>query len=398
MTLLRRKVRAIATALTASCVSNLALAALSTELSHQLDRVLAATCLAMAAAIGLRLGLSRITPSRPQAQRRFLVIIGLTLVGAFVVAPSGDLPRWVMLILTAISAVLAAEWAARPEWNFGGLLHDERPIHPRVAVVTGATSGIGAEVARALATRGFRVIGVGRDAGRARALEARHPGVKVVTGDLSLMREAGRIAREVNGAAGPGGIGVVVHCAGTLKPKSQPTTEGIDQNFASSFLGRFALTEALELAPGRRIVNVAAAENGELPSWMRADLSKPEHVANGMRSHGQAQLANDLWTASLARRGWAAFGYGPGSVESGIRREIPALLRIVMGPFFAPETRSAEEAARDIVRLLLDPTLPDSGFASRDGVFEHDRFIHDTSRQDGLVALARALSSRPGTT
>jgi NAD(P)-dependent dehydrogenase (short-subunit alcohol dehydrogenase family) len=361
--------------------------------------VLFATAFGVVAAIGARLVLSWLVRSRGHARRVFFAGAGLLLVVSFVSPLQGLAGATTadvvvveaMHVVAAIAAVIAAEWAARPRWAFGASPYVERAAEPRVALVTGATSGIGASVAAELARRGFRVLGVGRSAERARAIEAQHGGLRIFTGDLGSVRGAERLAAAIDDAAGPAGVGLVVHCAGTLKPSSVPTAEGIDENFAASFLGRFALTESVRLAAGARIVNVAAAESGALPSWMRMELARPEHVGNGMRAHGRAQLANDLWVASLARKGEQVFGYGPGAVDTAIRREIPAVLRWIMKPLFSFDTRTPDEAAQDVVRLLLDASLPASGFASRDGLFEHDAFVRDPQRQDALVALAREL-------
>lgn len=299
-----------------------------------------------------------------------------------------------MHVVSAIAAVAAAEWAARPDWRFGEAPYDSRSIEPRTALVSGATSGIGAQVAQELSRRGFRVIGIGRSPQKARALEAAAPGLKLLTGDIGSIPDAARLAAEANALAGPAGFGIVVHCAGTLKPTSAPNADGVDSNFATSFLGRVALTRGLRLAPGWRLVNVAAAEHGVLPSTMRMELRTPSDIGSGMRSHGQAQLANDLWTAQLARSGVAAFGYGPGSVDTEIRRELPALVTALLRPVFAVDTRTPRAAALDIVRLVLDRALPDSGFASRSGLFQHDPFVLDASRQEALVRLCDSLLER----
>ena len=297
-------------------------------------------------------------------------------------------------VVTAIAAVAAAEWAARPDWRFGEEQYETRSIEPRTALVSGATSGIGAQVAQELSRRGFRVIGIGRSPQKARALGAAVPGLKLLTGDIGSIPDAARLAAEANALVGPEGFGVVVHCAGTLKPTSGPNGDGVDSNFATSFLGRVALTRELRLAPGGRLVNVAAAERGALPSMMRMELRTPTDIGSGMRSHGQAQLANDLWTAQLARSGVAAFGYGPGSVDTEIRRELPMLLTVLMKPIFAVDTRSPRAAALDIVRIVLDRALPDRGFASRYGVFQHDPFILDATRQEALLRLCDTLLDR----
>jgi len=303
-----------------------------------------------------------------------------------------------MHVATAVAAVAAVEWGTRPQWGFGRATYPERDgIVPHTALVTGATGGIGAEVAVELAARGFRVIGIGRSVDKARAVEhrARQAGgeATILTGDLGSMRRAAQLAREAAQLA-PEGFSAVVHCAGTLKPRSVTSEEGIDEGFATSFLSRVCVTAAVSLAEGARLVNVAAAEGGPLPQWLRMELAAPEDIASGMRAHGQAQLANDLWVARLARQGVAAFGYGPGSVSTDIRRELPAVMVALMKPLFWAETRSARDAALDVVRLLLDRDLPPGGFASRDGWFEHDPFVMDAARQDRLAALAEALLRR----
>lgn len=361
--------------------------------------VAAVTVLAVVAALVVRLVLSFVVRPWRRARKAFLVLAGGLLVASFVspllgLEGAGVLDVLLLEVLhvtTAIAAVLVAEQVARPSWRFGAATFAERSIEPRTAVVTGATSGIGAEVARQLTRRGFRVVGLGRNAERARQLEVEHPGLTVLTGDLSSMVDAARLAGDVDRALDGAPVSLLVHCAGTLKPTASSTSEGLDANFASSFLGRLALTERLRLGPGVRVVNVAAAEAGVVPGFMRVELAHPGDVGSGMRAHGRAQLANDLWVASLARRGQSAWGYGPGSVDTGIRREVPWLLRVLMQPFFAAETRAPAEAAADIVRVLLDEQLPKAGFASRDGVFAHDAFVHDEARQERLLALAHAL-------
>ena len=52
-----------------------------------------------------------------------------------------------------------------------------------------------------------------------------------------------------------------------------------------------------------------------------------------MQSHGQAQLANDLYSLELSRRfGLSVIGYGPGSVDTNIRRELnPIMVTLKIG-------------------------------------------------------------------
>ncbi|MEM1055673.1 MAG: SDR family NAD(P)-dependent oxidoreductase [Bacteroidota bacterium] len=303
-----------------------------------------------------------------------------------------------MHIQTFVAALVAVERGTRPSWGWGREPYAEREgTEPEAALVTGATGGIGAEVALQLAERGWRVVGIGRSEGKARSVEDRANGlpghVTILTGDLSLVTEADRLATEANALARPGGFSAVVHSVGILKPTSQPTAEGIDENVSTSWLSRIAVTEGVDLTNDSRIVNVAAAESGRLPDRFKTVLAEPSDLGTGMAAHGQAQLANDLWTAGLAQRGASAWGYGPGSVDTEIRRELPSLMRRLLRPLFWAETRAPEDAAADIVRLLLDRSLAASGFASRTGPFQHDPFIHDEGNQEAVRRLAERLVS-----
>ena len=89
----------------------------------------------------------------------------------------------------------------------------------RVAVVTGASSGIGKAAAKALAAKGWRVIGLGRDPERSAAAEAEIRSaaadgaqVEMILADLALMADAARAAREI--AARTDRIDVLLNNAG----------------------------------------------------------------------------------------------------------------------------------------------------------------------------------------
>lgn len=367
--------------------------------------VMAATAVGIAGAMLVRAVLRRVIRDRRLARRVFLgVSVGVLLLSLATPVLGVRGGGWIELaalelmhIAAAVGAMIAAEYAARPRWEYGVAPYRERVVSPRVALVSGATSGIGAEVALELAGRGFRVLAIGRSQAKASGVAERAAGMpgtlRFILGDMSRRSEVSRLASEVGKAAGPEGVGLVVHCAGVLKPRSRANEDGVDENFAGSFLGRYQLTGAVRLAEGCRVVNVAAAESGRIPSWMPSLPERPEEIGHGMRSQGVAQLANDIWVGLLIARGVSAIAYGPGAVETAIRREIPWIVRVVVGPIFLPELRSARDAGLDVVRLALDASAASSGYASRDGFFEPAGVMTDPLMHARLVKLCEAAAA-----
>ena len=118
----------------------------------------------------------------------------------------------------------------------------DSPIGTRVAVVTGASSGIGAATARLLAAEGFRVVCAARRAERVQALAAEIDGVAVacdVTDDADVARLAqaagSRVHVLVNNAGGALG----------LEPVAQADVELWQQMYATNVLGTLRVTKAL---------------------------------------------------------------------------------------------------------------------------------------------------------
>ncbi len=144
----------------------------------------------------------------------------------------------------------------------------------RVAVVTGASSGIGKEAARSLLQQGWRVIGVGRNPAHCEAtekelLEDAKDGDNIVMlcADLALLSQVSRIAEEI--AARTDRVDALLNNAGGLTRELTITPEGNENTFASNHLGHFLLTKKLlpllRTASSRspsgatRIVNVSSS-------------------------------------------------------------------------------------------------------------------------------------------
>ena len=215
----------------------------------------------------------------------------------------------------------------------------------RVAVVTGASSGIGKEMAKALIGQGWRVIGTGRDAGRMAAAEAEiaaaaAPGgtVEMLSADLSLMTEAENLARAV--AQRTDRLDLLVNNAGRMTDRLEMTSEGLEANFAGNHLGPFVLTDRLlpllraaaQDAPAGSVrVLMTASDASEMtPTINLDDMQNLDHFNPGL-AYCTSKLANVLFARALAGRladdGIVAHAMAPGATDTPFFDNAPAETR-----------------------------------------------------------------------
>src|SRR3712207_431375 len=167
----------------------------------------------------------------------------------------------------------------------------------RTVVVTGATSGLGRETARALAAKGARVVLAVRDVDRGAAVAAQLPGeVEVRELDLTDLESVRAFAR---GWDGP--LDVLVNNAGIMMVPAGVTVDGFETQFGTNHLGHFALTNLLLPHVTDRVVTVASTAH----RMGRIDLADPNwqnRPYSAERAYGQSTLANLLFTLELQRR------------------------------------------------------------------------------------------------
>lgn len=198
----------------------------------------------------------------------------------------------------------------------------------RVAVVTGATSGIGQEVALGLARRGATTVVIGRGEERSATVAreiARVSGNAQIeslgVSDLALRSEMQRVSDECLQRFPR--IDVLVNNAGALFRRREVTSDGLERTFALNVLAPFVLTSRLAERIGSsgrgRIVEVASsAHRGH-----RVDLDDLQQQRNfsGYRTYGISKLELILLTREFARRlkgrGVTVNAAHPGFVRSG---------------------------------------------------------------------------------
>ncbi|HEX3953546.1 MAG TPA: SDR family oxidoreductase [Stellaceae bacterium] len=178
----------------------------------------------------------------------------------------------------------------------------------RVALVTGASAGIGFETALGLAHAGFHVIIAGRDPARteeaARSVceRANSSAVETAIADFASLDAVRELAETV--LARHERLDVLVNNAGQITPRYQKTEDGYEMTFAVNHLAPFLLTNLLldrlrESAPSRIVTVASQAHKGAQLNLLRLHS---ERRWNSRKAYGRAKLCNILFTRSLARR------------------------------------------------------------------------------------------------
>ncbi len=178
----------------------------------------------------------------------------------------------------------------------------------RVALVTGANSGIGFETARVLAEHGAQVVLACRN--REKAAQARQrirqtaPDalVEILDVDLADLDAVARAAGQFAGAHDR--LDLLINNAGLMAIPSGKTAQGYEMQFGVNHLAAFALTgrlvDRLIATQGSRVV--AVSSQGHRPGRIDFDnLASPDHYSP-WRAYFQSKLANLLFTRELDRR------------------------------------------------------------------------------------------------
>jgi len=181
----------------------------------------------------------------------------------------------------------------------------------RVALVTGANSGLGFETARALAQHGAHVVLACRNADRAADAEARintlepSGSVEVLLTDMADLDSIAGAAAQFRAAHDR--LDLLINNAGVMATPQGTTAQGFELQLGVNHLGHFALTALLLpalAAAGSRVVNVSS--NAHKFGKMNFDDLMGERKYSPWGAYGQSKLANILFTRELQRRFVAA--------------------------------------------------------------------------------------------
>ncbi|MFD8819075.1 SDR family NAD(P)-dependent oxidoreductase [Streptomyces sp. NPDC059627] len=263
----------------------------------------------------------------------------------------------------------------------------------RRAVVTGASSGIGAETARALASTGAEVTLAVRDpaAGErvAKDIGETTGNRQVRVAQLELTDPASVAAFA---AAWQGPLHILVNNAGVMACPEQYTEQGREWQFATNHLGHFALATGLHGAlaadGAARIVVVSSTGHQRSPVvWDDIDFAFRPY--DPWLAYGQSKTANVLFAVEATRR-WAADGITanalmPGAIYTNLQRHTGGR---GSGQVPAELIKTTEQGAATSVLLATSPLLEGVGGRYFDDCAESEVVDRRTGTLHGVARYA----------
>ena len=227
-------------------------------------------------------------------------------------------------------------------------------------IVTGASSGIGIETARALAGAGADVVLAIRDPAAGEQLAAEIGG-RIEALDLADLRSVDAVV-----ARWEGPLHVLVANAGVMMTPQVRTPQGWELQLATNHLGHFALAVGLEpsMVDGARVVVVSSSGHGSSQVDFD-DLMFQRRPYDPGSAYGQSKTANVLFAVEATRR-WAHRGITanalmPGGIFTNLQRHWdPAVLAEIKAQH-AATSKTPQQGAATSVLLATSPDLAGVG-------------------------------------
>ena len=272
----------------------------------------------------------------------------------------------------------------------------------RVAVVTGANTGLGYETAKALAERGAAVVLAVRNVEKGKRAAARMTGdVSVQALDLTSLDSVRTAAAELRNRLDR--IDLLINNAGVMYTPKQTTADGYEMQFGTNHLGHFALTglllDRLLPVPGSRVVTVSSTGH-RIRAAIHFDDLQWQRSYSRAGAYGQSKLANLMFTYELQRRlathgTTVAVAAHPGLSSTELARNSPALFRLPITLVAPLATQTPAMGALPTLRAATDPTALGGQYYGPGGHFEikgHPRLV-TSSPQSYEAAIQQRLWS-----
>lgn len=248
----------------------------------------------------------------------------------------------------------------------------------KVAIVTGANSGIGVDTAAGLAQKGATVIMACRDLQKARpvaaAIRQQWPGSRIEVMPLDLSNLDAVHAFAADFLRQYQRLDLLINNAGVMHPPYSKTAQGFEMQFGVNHLGHFALTglllDCLNRTPAARVVTVSSGSHrfGTI-DFDDLNWEKRKYAPNA--AYGQSKLANLLFTYELQHRlraagkGTLAVAAHPGYTSTNLQKHTPAIMFI--NPLFG---QPAAMGALPTLYAAMASDVQGCDYIGPDGLFE----------------------------
>ncbi|GAA2787001.1 SDR family NAD(P)-dependent oxidoreductase [Crossiella cryophila] len=284
----------------------------------------------------------------------------------------------------------------------------------RVAIVTGANTGIGFHTAAVLAQRGATVVLAVRDVEKGKRaadrIAATAPGAHLVVQrlDLTSLDSVRQAATELRD--GLDHVDLLINNAGVMYTPKLTTQDGFELQFGTNHLGHFAFTghllDRLLATPGSRVVTVSSMAHN-IRAKIHFDDLQLTRSYDRIGAYGQSKLANLMFTYELQRRLAArgrptlAVAAHPGVSMTELVRNSPLPLRIGSKLLGGLLSQPADQGALPTLRAAVDPEALGGQYYGPDGfrelrgapvVVRSSRQSHDTDQQVRLWAESERLT------
>lgn len=258
----------------------------------------------------------------------------------------------------------------------------------RLALVTGANSGLGFQATLGLARAGAEVILAVRDPAKGLAAadrirrESPRARLSVERLDLAELDSVRAFAERWTGRP----LHLLIANAGVMAvPVRQITADGFELQFATNFLGHFALGAAmlphLRAARGARVVTLSSLAH--LSGRIDFGDLQGERGYRPWKAYGQSKLAMLMWTLELQRRsgaeawGVTALSAHPGYARTALQttgpnlgKTMPAVARRLIKLVEPAISQSAGDGALPVLRAATDPGAPGGSYWGPGGFME----------------------------
>ena len=226
--------------------------------------------------------------------------------------------------------------------------------------ITGGSSGIGWETAKALLEKGHELTFLVRNVEKMRSLLEENniqQSYQIIECDLAHLSSVGAAAQEIKQQQLK--LDVLINNAGGTFEERKESKDGFELHFAVNHLGHFYLFHQLESLLEQsqtKIINVSS--EAHKAAKVNFDDLNLEKDYSSIKAYGNAKLYNILFTKSLADKGFTSYALHPGVIDSSFGDNLNGFFKLLW-KLGKPFMKSAREGATTSIYLAINSLSSD---------------------------------------